>query len=104
MGKDGVDKTQQEIIEEMAKSLGHTGEKLEDVLTELHRIEEELNSVHDIDEYNALVDSFNALRKQALSRREMLMIHREALGAFKHNYVDRYYPIPDKKEKRSQKG
>ncbi|MBN2298523.1 MAG: hypothetical protein JXM72_08010 [Deltaproteobacteria bacterium] len=100
MGKDSVDKTQQEIIEEMAKALGHTGDKLEDVLDELHKIEEELESISDINKYNAMVDSFNSLRKKALNRREMLMIHREALGAFKHNYVDRYYPIPNKKEKK----
>ncbi|HHO77395.1 MAG TPA: hypothetical protein ENN05_13340 [Deltaproteobacteria bacterium] len=100
MGKDSVDKTQQEIIEEMAKALGNTGDKLESVLNRLKKIERELESINDINEYNAMIDSFNTLRKQAISRREMLMIHREALGAFKHTYVERYYPIPNKKDKR----
>jgi len=100
MVKNSVDKTQEEIIQEMAKALGHTGDKLEIVLKELQMIEEKLESISDINEYNAMIDSFNSLRKQALNRREMLMIHREALGAFKHNHIDQYYPIPNKKEKK----
>jgi len=102
MRKNSVDKTQEEIIEEMAKALGHTGDKLEAVLIELKRIDEELKTIEDIDEYNAMIDIFNAVRRQALSRREMLMIHREALGVRKHFYVDKLYPIPDKKGKKSQ--
>ena len=102
MGKDSVDKTQEEIIEEMAKALGHTGDKLEAVLIELKKIEEQLETIDHIDEYNAMIDTFNTTRRQALSRREMLMIHREALGVHKHVYVDKFYPIPDKKDKKKQ--
>ena len=102
MGKDSVDKTQEEIIEEMAKALGHTGDKLEAVLIELKKIEEQLETIDHIDEYNAMIDTFNATRRLALSRREMLMIHREALGVCKHVYVDKFYPIPGKKDKKKQ--
>ncbi len=102
MGKDSVDKTQEEILEEMAKALGHTGYKLEMVLEELGRISRQLEATADTGEYNALVDAFNTLRKQALMRRDMLMIHREAVGARKHNYLDKYYPIPNKREKKPE--
>lgn len=101
MGKDNLSKTQEEIIEEMAKALGHTGDKLESVLAMMKTIEETLDGIDDTDEYNAAVETYNSLRKQALSRREMLMIHREALGARKHIYVDKFYPIPGKKSKKS---
>ena len=100
MGKDSVDKTQEEIIEEMAKALGRTGDKLEAVLLKLKKIEQELETIDDLDKYNAMIDTFNATRRQALSRREMLMIHREALGARKHIYVDNFYPIPGKRDKK----
>ncbi len=100
MGKDSVEKTQEEIIEEMAKALGHTGDKLEAVLLKLKKIEQELETTDDLDTYNALIDTFNATRKQALSRRQMLMIHREALGVRRHGYVDNFYPIPGKRDKK----
>lgn len=102
MGKDSVDKTQEEILEEMAKALGHTGDKLEAVLMKLKEIEQQLETIEDIDEYNAMIDAFNATRREALTRREMLMIHREALGVRKHVYVDKFYPIPGKKQKKTQ--
>jgi DNA topoisomerase VI subunit B len=100
MAKDSVDKTQEEIIEEMAKALGHTGYKLEVVLEEMKKMEREMQDLDNIDEYNEMVETFNTLRRQALNRKEMLMIHREALGVYKHNYIDKYYPIPHKKEKK----
>jgi DNA topoisomerase VI subunit B len=100
MAKDSVDKTQEEIIEEMAKALGHTGYKLEVVLEEMKKMEREMQDLDNIDEYNEMVENFNTLRRQALNRKEMLMIHREALGVYKHNYIDKYYPIPHKKEKK----
>ena len=102
MGKDSVDKTQEEILVEMAKALGNTGDKLEAVLIELKEIEEQLETTEDIDEYNAMIDTFNATRREALTRREMLMIHREALGVRRHVYVDKFYPIPGKKQKKTQ--
>jgi hypothetical protein len=47
------------------------------------------------------VDKFNDLHRLALLRREMLVIHREAIKVFKHSYIDVFYPIPDKKKKRT---
>jgi hypothetical protein len=104
MGKDSVDKTQEEIVEEMAKALGHSGDMLEDVLGKLYALEKKMEKVEDAHIYNLLVDEFNEIRKQALLRREMLMIHREALGIRKHRYLDAYYPIPQKKRRKPVNG
>jgi hypothetical protein len=54
-----------------------------------------------IEEYNSFVEKYNELHNLALTRREMLMIHREALGVFKHTYIDIFYPIPGKKRKKT---
>jgi len=104
MGKDGIDKTQEEIVEEMAKALGHSGDMLEGVLEQLDALEKKMEKVEDAHVYNLLADEFNEIRKQALLRREMLMIHREAIGVRKHRYLDAYYPIPRKKGKKPTDG
>jgi hypothetical protein len=101
MVKDSVDKTQEELLEEMAKALGHTGSLLESVLLELKRVEALMGKVKGIEEYNCFVEKFNSLRKVALIRREMLIIHREAIGLRRHACIDTFYPIPGKKRKRS---
>lgn len=100
VAKDGIDKTKEELIEEMAKALGHTGSQLEAVLVKLKELDAVMDRTQDIEEYNTLVDKFNELHKLALLRREMLVIHREALGVFKHSFIDLFYPIPQKKRKR----
>ncbi len=104
MGRDGVEKTQEEIVEEMAKALGHSGDLLEDVLARLEALDRELEKTEDVHTYNSMVEAFNSLRRQAVSRREMLMIHREAIGVRKHRYVDICYPIPRKKAKKPVNG
>lgn len=104
MGKDSVDKTQEEIREEIAKALGHSGDMLEDILEKLSALEKKMEKAGDANAYNLLVDEFNEIRKQALERREMLMIHREAIGIRKHRYIDAFYPIPEKKEKKPLNG
>jgi hypothetical protein len=100
MGRDSVDKTQEEIVEEIAKSLGHSGDLLEGVLARLDELGTLLAGVEDVDTYNSLVDKFNDLRKEAVTRREMLMIHREAIGLWAHKDIDASYPIPPKKRKK----
>ncbi len=95
-----VDKTQKEILEEMAKALGNTGHQLEAVIEEMREVERLLGEASGIDEYNTLVDRFNELHRLAMARREMLVIHREAMKIYKHSFIDVFYPIPEKKKKR----
>ncbi|MCD6569907.1 MAG: hypothetical protein J7L53_04315 [Deltaproteobacteria bacterium] len=100
MAKDSVEKTQEEIVQEMAKALGHTGSLLEETLKQLKEIELSMSQIEDIEEYNCIVDRFNAVRDSAIFRREMLIIHREALGMRQHKFMDICYPIPPRKKKR----
>jgi Mg2+ and Co2+ transporter CorA len=104
MGREGIDKTQEEIIEEMAKALGRSGDLLEDILAKLDTLDREMEKTEDVRSYNIMVEEFNSLRRRAMSRREMLMIHREAIGVRKHRYVDICYPIPGKKSKKPVNG
>lgn len=104
MGKDGVDETQEEIREEIAKALGHSGDMLEDVLEKLGALEKKMDKIEDVQAYNLLADEFNEIRQQALLRREMLMIHREAIGIHKHRDLDACYPIPGNKRKKQTNG
>jgi hypothetical protein len=70
-------------------------------LEELKELDALMGQIQNIEEYNSLVEKFNELHKLALSRRDMLVIHREALKVFKHSYIDIFYPIPDKKRKKT---
>lgn len=97
MVKDSVDKTQEEIIEEIAKALGRSGDLLEGVLARLEALGREMDAAEDAREYNSRVEEYNTLRLEALRRKEMLMIHRESIGVRKHRYLDIYYPIPSKR-------
>ena len=99
--KRGVDKTQQELMEEMAKALGHSGHQLETILNQLKELDALMSQASNKEEYNELVEKFNELHKRALVRREMLVIHREAIGVFKHSVIDKFYPIPEKKRKKA---
>ncbi|HRR21536.1 MAG: hypothetical protein WBL38_00700 [Desulfomonilia bacterium] len=104
MGRDSVDKTQEEIVEEMAKALGHSGDLLESVLEKMNALGKVLEKTADVHVYNTLVDEFNDLRREAMRRKEMLMIHREAIGVRRHRYLDAYYPIPPRKKKKPVSG
>ncbi|MFY9397478.1 MAG: hypothetical protein WAR22_03855 [Desulfomonilia bacterium] len=104
MTKDSVDKTQEEIIEEIAKALGHSGDILEEVLARLEALGREMDAARDAREYNSRVEEFNTLRREAIRRKEMLMIHREAIGVRKHRYLDIYYPIPCKRSPKPVNG
>ncbi|MCD6280219.1 MAG: hypothetical protein J7J85_01250 [Deltaproteobacteria bacterium] len=99
--KDSVEKTQEEIIKEIAKALGHTGYLLDAVLEEMKQLEYKMVRTIEKDDYNNLVDKFNMKRQEALFRRDMLIIHREAIGVRQHKFLDKYYPIPEKKEKKT---
>jgi len=97
---DGIDKTQKELQEEIATALGSSGHQLETVIRKMRDLEALMDQTTDIHEYNTLVDRFNDLHRLALLRREMLVIHREAIKIFKHSYIDVFYPIPEKRRKK----
>jgi len=98
MKEDAVSKTDKEILEEKARTLGFAGYRLEEKLNELAGIENEMETASNTEEYDALIDRFNKVREEALTRKHELIIYREAIGAKFHKDVEKYYKVPDKKK------
>ena len=74
---------QQELLGEMASSLGRAEERLLVAYLEL-----------DLLAKSAEVTGFNAKRKQVLQLRWEYVVTREAVGHRRHTDVDALYPIP----------
>jgi hypothetical protein len=101
MKEDAVSKTDKEILEEKAKTLGFAGYRLEEKLNELAAIAKEMEKAASVSEYNELAARFNRVRDEAMARKYELTIHREAIGARFHKDMERHYPVPEKKEYRA---
>ncbi len=98
MKEDAVSKTDREILEEKARTLGFAGYRLEEKLNELAEIEKEMENTSLKEEYDTLIDRFNKVREEALARKHELIICREAIGAKFHKDVEKYYKVPEKKK------
>jgi hypothetical protein len=98
MKEDAVSKTDKEILEEKARTLGFAGVLIDRKLKEMTDIEKEMEKTVDAIEYNELAGKYNRAREEALARKHELVIYREAIGARFHKDMDRYYPVPDKKD------
>ena len=86
---------EQELASEMAYALGQSEEKLLVALLELERAGLALNRARPgTAEHDAAAERFNALRRDALTRRWELQIHREALGFLHNQVLDELYPVP----------
>ena len=85
---------EKEIIHEMAQALGRAGEKVDVALLRLDVAGKALAAATDAGERARLADVFNALRDAALTARQELRIHREAVGIRRNDALDREYPIP----------
>ena len=98
---------EKEIQQEKAEALGRAGERLERALMDLATLREDLvNLVRCApaspltetegvtSEIGEALERYARLRKEAKQLRYCLIIQREALGLWKHEDVDRLYPIP----------
>jgi hypothetical protein len=96
-----------EIRQEKAEALGRAGERLEQALREVEAFRQEfLGSVHaaqasDLDGQEGVrarierkLAEHARLCEQARALRHSLIIQREAVGLWKHEDVDRQYPLP----------
>jgi predicted RNA-binding protein len=106
MGK-AFENIEEEIRKEKAESLGRAGERLEQILQELRIIRQELLertatgfrsdpavSPHVLAEVNEKVMAYARMRSRAWQLRHYLVVQREAVGLWRHEDVDRLYPIP----------
>lgn len=76
---------EQEILEEMAFSLGRAEEKVNVALLELEVMAKDPATTK---------DAFNAKRREAERALRDLLIQREALGFLRNESLEKLYPIP----------
>jgi len=86
---DGVE---EEILQEKARGLGRTGQRLARILEELAGLRQHLAAAPTLDP--VAVDRHAVLRAEAIRLCQMLIIQREACGFRRHPEVARQYPIP----------
>jgi hypothetical protein len=86
---------EKEILEEMAYSLGRAEDK---VNVALELADREVGQATDPERRAEWVHEYNRRRAHARAMRRELIIHREALGMYRHELVHRFYPIPPAKD------
>jgi DNA repair ATPase RecN len=102
----GLEGLQQEILGEMAASLGRAESKIDEALLrcellgrELEKLESRRASGEAVErELSAALAAFEAERAQAERRLWELMVQREALGICRHEILQTQYPIPPRRK------
>lgn len=94
---DGVSAVQREVIQEMSAGLRRAARKIEEALVRLAELDEAIRETRTLEEREALVEAFNAKRREALDARRDYLIQREAIGFFRNRVVQEQYPIPPKR-------
>jgi hypothetical protein len=107
MKKPAVDQIESEIRKEKAETLGRAGERLEQALLEIEGMRREILSLaekgrvpttEDRDQFRLQMAERLAeharLCDGAKRLRHTLIIQREAVGLWRHEDVDRQYPMP----------
>jgi hypothetical protein len=107
MKKPAFEQIESEIRKEKAETLGRAGDRLQRALVEIERIRREILSLAERDTVPTTEDR-EPLRQQMAERlaeharlceeakrlRHTLIIQREAVGLWRHEDVDRQYPMP----------
>src|SRR6266581_1478871 len=91
---EGLARTEAELRWEKAAALARIAGALEDILAELQRHRMEFDRLAR-DERPRAAQAYDALRERARLYRWYLVVQREALGLFRHEDVDRHYPLPE---------
>lgn len=90
---DGYERTEREIRAEQATALARIAETLAGLLGELEARRRAFGSLADGERSAARAD-YAALRRRAVLYRWYLEVQREAVGLFRHDDLDRFYPLP----------
>jgi hypothetical protein len=88
-----IDKTEEEIREEMASALGRIGKKLEVLIAELNKLKERVALCHDDEKANVL-EEYKKIRTKARIYYWYLIIQRESVGLTNHDLLSTLYRIP----------
>jgi hypothetical protein len=85
---------EKEILQEMACALQRAEDKVNFALLELDMLDREIAAASGEPQRRQQIDAFNEKRREAQKKRHELVIHREALGLYHHEGLERFYPIP----------
>ena len=107
MKKHDLEQIESEIRKEKAEALGRAGERLEEALLELEAFRREIPTLAEklLDpsfgergrlarEMKKKLEEYARLCEEAKRLRHTLIIQREAVGLWRHEDVDRQYPMP----------
>jgi len=97
----GRSSLEQEMLEEMALSLGRAQDRINVALLQCEVLGRQVDEAEARrprpEDYASLVEAFNAKRDEALMYREHLLIQREAIGLRQNDQLDSLYPLPPKR-------
>ena len=97
----GQSSLEQEMLQEMAVSLGRAEDRINVALLRCDVLGRELDAAEALRprpaDYAERVEAFNAQRAEALKFREYLLIQREAIGLRQNAQLETYYPIPPRR-------
>jgi hypothetical protein len=107
MKKHAFEQVESEIRKEKAEALGRAGERLEQILLEIEAFRQEILSQVEkrlepsladkdrlVKEMKERLAEHARLCEEAKHLRHTLIIQREAVGLWRHEDVDRQYPMP----------
>jgi hypothetical protein len=93
----GLERTEKEIVQEKAATLGRAGERLDAALASARALAEALDGEPDPIRRAALLQEYETARRRAATARLMLVIQREAIGLRHHRDVERQFPEPPRR-------
>lgn len=86
-----------ELNKERAGALGMTARKLEDLLARCRAVSERLDATPPGDLHELLLRDYREARDESEKQRWNLCVQREAMGMFRHEEVERWYPTAPKR-------
>lgn len=85
---------EREILEEMAYALCRSSDKLNVALLEVDLARHEATHAASVELRRAKVAQYHQRRREAMRARWEFIVHREALGLYRHDIVDEEFPVP----------
>lgn len=95
--RQGLERTEKEVVQEKAATLGRAGERLEAALAGARALGEALDVETDPTRRAALLREYEVTRRRAATARLVLVIQREAIGLRHHRDVERQFPEPPRR-------
>ena len=107
-----LDKTFEELYQERTEVLFRAGQSVSRILSRMTRVDEAIHSAQkeltrqgiqypnhrELDHINTLIDEYNKLRDEAKLRYYYLIVTRESIGFLRHDWVEKFYPVPARKK------